>query len=102
MSPGSPRYQIVNSWPGGFQGEVVVRNAGTGSISGWTVGWTFPNGQQITQIWGGTHTRTGATVSVRDAGYNGVLAPGATGTAGFLASATGANSPPTTITCTTR
>ncbi|MEV6810669.1 cellulose-binding domain-containing protein [Micromonospora sp. NPDC051296] len=95
-------YQVVNSWPGGFQGDVVVRNSGTAPISGWTVGWTFPSGQQITQIWGGTHTQTGATVSVRDAGYNGTLAPGATGTAGFLASTTGANSPPTTITCTTR
>ncbi|TCB96480.1 xyloglucanase [Micromonospora zingiberis] len=98
----SATYRVSGSWPGGFQGELVIRNAGTASISGWTLGWTFPNGQQITQVWGGTHTQTGASVSLRDAGYNGALAPGATATAGFLASAPGANNPPATITCTTR
>ncbi|WP_341717091.1 cellulose binding domain-containing protein [Micromonospora sp. FIMYZ51] len=95
-------YRIVGSWPGGFQGEVVVRNSGTSAIGGWTVGWTFANGQQITQLWGGTHTQNGATVSVRDAGYNGALTPGATGTVGFLASATGSNAAPATVSCTSR
>ncbi|WP_258378340.1 cellulose-binding domain-containing protein [Micromonospora endophytica] len=80
----------------------MVRNAGTSAISGWTLGWTFPDGQRISQLWGGTHTQTGASVSVRDAGYNGALAPGATGSVGFLASTTAANTAPTTITCTAR
>lgn len=80
----------------------MVRNAGPAPISGWTLSWTFPSGQRISQVWGGTHTQTGATVSLRDAGYNGALAPGATATAGFLAGTSGANDPPTTITCTTR
>ncbi|MFG1757941.1 cellulose binding domain-containing protein [Micromonospora echinofusca] len=95
-------YRVTGSWQGGFQGELVVRNAGSTAIAGWTVGWTFPDGQKITQIWGGTHTQTGATVSVRDAGWNGALGAGATATAGFLASTTGANTAPSTVTCTAR
>ncbi|OZV84480.1 xyloglucanase [Micromonospora echinospora] len=95
-------YRVTGSWQGGFQGEVTVRNAGTTSISGWTVGWTFPNGQQISQIWGGQHTQNGSSVSVRDAGYNGALGAGASTGFGFLASWTGTNGVPATLTCVAR
>ena len=77
---------MTGSWSGGFQAEVVVRNAGSAAIAGWTLGWTFANGQRINQLWGGTHTQTGAAVSVRDTGWNGALAAGASTTAGFLGS----------------
>ncbi len=45
-------YAITNQWQGGFQAEVQV-TAGTAAISGWTVTWTFANGQTVTQIWSG-------------------------------------------------
>ena len=64
--------------------------------------WTFADGQRITQLWGGTHTQTGAAVSVRDAGWNGALAAGASTTVGFLGSWTGTNPSPAAITCTSR
>ncbi|MEW2383091.1 cellulose binding domain-containing protein [Micromonospora sp. NPDC047707] len=89
-------------WAPGDAGQQVVHTVGFGAIAGWTVGWTFPNGQRITQLWGGTHTQSGATVSVRDAGWNGNLSPGATTTVGFLASWTTTNSPPSAPTCTAR
>ncbi|MGK5672982.1 cellulose binding domain-containing protein, partial [Micromonospora sp. URMC 106] len=95
-------YRVTGSWQGGFQGELVVRNAGSSAIAGWTVGWTFPDGQKITQLWGGTHTQTGAAVSVRDAGWNGALGAGASTTVGFLGSWTGTNGAPATVTCTSR
>jgi alpha-L-fucosidase 2 len=38
---------------------------------------------------------------VTDASYNGALAPGASTSFGFIASVTGANNPPATLTCTT-
>ncbi|MEV1146516.1 cellulose binding domain-containing protein [Micromonospora sp. NPDC049799] len=95
-------YRVTGSWSGGFQGEVVVRNGGTSGIAGWTVGWTFPDGQRVTQLWGGTHTQTGATVSVRDAGWNGALGAGASTTVGFLGSWTTRNGTPAAVTCTVR
>ncbi|MEH1011775.1 cellulose binding domain-containing protein [Micromonospora sp. CPCC 206060] len=95
-------YQVTNSWAGGFQGEVTVRNSHGSSIAGWSVTWAFANGQQIAQLWSGTYTQTGATVTVRDAGWNGPLAPNATTTFGFLANWTGTNAVPAILTCTTR
>ncbi|WP_308291115.1 cellulose binding domain-containing protein [Micromonospora sp. RL09-050-HVF-A] len=92
---------MTGSWPGGFQGEVTVRNAGTAPIAGWTLSWTFANGQTINSLWGGTLTQTGARVSVRDAGWNGALGAGATTSVGFTANVTGSNTVPA-VTCTSR
>jgi lysophospholipase L1-like esterase len=84
----------VGQWQGGFQGEVTVKNTGSAAMSAWTTKWTFANGQQITQIWGGTLSASGSAVTVSNTGWNGSLAPGASATFGFLASWTGANTAP--------
>ncbi|MEV0269299.1 cellulose-binding domain-containing protein [Hamadaea sp. NPDC050747] len=89
-------YRTVNSWPGGFQGEVTV-TAGGSAINGWTVGWTLGSGQTITQLWGGTFTVGGSAVTVRNLSYNGNLGARASTTFGFLAN--GSPSTPT-LTCT--
>ncbi len=93
-------YTVTNSWPGGFQGQVTV-TAGSAPINGWTVTWTFPNGQTITQLWNGSFTQSGATVSVTNAAYNGALAAGTATVVGFTGVATGTNNPPTAITIAT-
>jgi mannan endo-1,4-beta-mannosidase len=87
-------YSILNQWPGGFQGEVRV-TAGTSAISGWTVTWTFLNGQTVTQAWSATVTSSGSGVTARNMSYNGSVAAGATTTFGFLGSWNGTNSVPT-------
>jgi hypothetical protein len=92
----SAAYSITGSWSGGFQGSVVVTNTGTTATTGWTVTWTFANGQTISQIWGGVLTASGSSVSVKNETYNATLAPSATTTFGFLASWNGTNSVPTT------
>ncbi|MEV1288006.1 cellulose binding domain-containing protein [Micromonospora sp. NPDC049679] len=94
-------YRVTGSWQGGFQAEVTVRNTGTSAIDGWTVSWSFPNGQTVAQLWGGTHTQTGANVSVRNAAYNGRLAGGATTSFGFTGSWTGSNGAPSAVGCAT-
>jgi cellulase/cellobiase CelA1 len=91
---------VVSSWSGGFQAEVKV-TAGTAPVKGWTVSWTFPNGQTISQLWNATHTQTGANVTVSNAAYNGSLAAGGSTTFGFIGTTTGTNNPPATITCVT-
>lgn len=93
-------YRVSNSWPGGFQGEVTVKNTGTSATTGWTVKWSFPNGQTITQLWSGAHTQTGADVTVKNVSWNGALAAGASTAFGFGASWTGTNGVPSTVTCT--
>jgi lysophospholipase L1-like esterase len=88
-------FKNVGQWQGGFQGEVTVKNTGTSAMTGWTAGWTFANGQQITQLWGGTLSASGSAVTVRNVSWNGSLAPGASATFGFLASWNGTNTAPT-------
>ncbi|WP_247676601.1 cellulose binding domain-containing protein, partial [Micromonospora sp. M51] len=86
-------YRVTGSWSGGFQAELTVSNTGSAPIAGWTLGWIFTDGQQVNQLWGGTHTQTGAAVTVRDSGWNGALAAGASTTAGFLGSGPAATRP---------
>jgi mannan endo-1,4-beta-mannosidase len=91
-------YAITGQWQGGFQGEVRV-TAGSSAITGWTVNWTYANGQSVTQSWNTTLTSSGSSVTARNVSYNGALGAGATTMFGFLGSWTGTNSAPTP-TCT--
>jgi carbonic anhydrase/acetyltransferase-like protein (isoleucine patch superfamily) len=91
-------YRIVNTWQGGFQGEVGV-TAGATPIAGWTVTWTYANGQTITQTWGAVLTSSGAAVTARNETWNGALGAGAGTTFGFLANSGAANAVPAP-TCT--
>jgi hypothetical protein len=84
----------VNSWQGGFQGEVTVK-AGSSAVNGWTVSWTLGSGQTITQVWNGTLTTSGSTANIRNASYNGGLGASASTTFGFLANGTATTPSPT-------
>ncbi|MEV4463656.1 cellulose binding domain-containing protein [Micromonospora echinofusca] len=92
-------YRTVNSWPGGFQGEVVVANDSTTTVDGWTVRLTLAGDQAISSLWNGTHTATTGDIAVRNAAYNGTLGANASTTFGFTATGNGATAP-STITCT--
>ncbi|SBT37413.1 cellulose binding domain-containing protein [Micromonospora narathiwatensis] len=92
-------YRIVGQWPGGFQGEVTVRNSGTAPIAGWTVRFSYADGQRITQSWNAELTQSGTQVTARNVSWNGALAPAAQATFGFLADAPGGNRVPT-VSCT--
>ncbi|MEU1589085.1 cellulase family glycosylhydrolase [Micromonospora sp. NPDC005710] len=91
-------YTVINQWQGGFQGEVRV-TAGTRAVTGWTAGWTYANGQRVTQSWNVTLSSSGTTVTARNTDYNGRLAAGASASFGFLGSWTGTNSLPA-VSCT--
>jgi endo-1,4-beta-xylanase len=92
----SATYKTVNFWPGGFQGEVTV-TAGSSGVNGWTARWTLSSGQQITQVWSGTLSASGSSVSVANVDYNRTLGAGASTVFGFLSN--GSPSTPT-ISCT--
>ena len=90
-SPGGPAgacsatVRVVSSWGGGFQGEVIVQ-AGNTPVNGWTVRWTWPSGQTITQLWGGINSGSGATVTVRNESWNAFIPANGTVNFGFLGS----------------
>ena len=95
----SASYSVTSSWPGGFQGQVVVRNTGSGTLSGWRLGWTFPGNQELTSLWNGSYTQSGEAVTVTSAAYDGSLPPGGTATVGFTATYSGADAVPAGVSC---
>jgi hypothetical protein len=94
----SVQYAITNQWTGGFGASVTITNTGSTTINGWTLNWSFANGQTITQIWNATDTQTGGTVSATNASYNGTIAPGGTASFGFNGSWNGSNASPAAFT----
>ncbi len=88
-------YVVTAQWPGGFGTNVVITNTGTTTINGWTLTWTFANGQTITQLWNGSYTQSGGNVSVTNLSYNGTIAPNANTSFGFNGSWSGTNTNPT-------
>ncbi|WNZ07533.1 cellulose binding domain-containing protein [Streptomyces sp. 11x1] len=93
--PCAVTYKITNEWSGGFQADVRLSNTGTSAWTGWSLGWTFPGGQRISQIWNAAHTQTGSAVTARNIGWNGTVAAGASVSFGFTGSWSGTNGKPT-------
>jgi hypothetical protein len=96
----SGAYSVVSSWPGGFQGQVVVTNTGSATLNSWQLGWTFPGSQAVSNLWNGSYTQSGGNVTVTNQSYNGTLAPGASTTIGFTATYSGSNTAPPGVSCT--
>ena len=92
-------YTVSSDWGAGFNANVTVTNTGTTATKGWIVSWTFAGNQKVTNLWNGSYTQTGASVSVANAGYNGAIAAGGNTSFGFGGSYTGSNALPT-LTCT--
>lgn len=92
-------YRITSQWPGGFQASVTLRNTGRTTINGWTLRWTFGDGQAVTQMWNAVSSQSGGSVSAGNASYNPSIAPGGTVSIGFNGTpGRGANTAPRSFT----
>ncbi|MBK9924831.1 MAG: glycoside hydrolase family 6 protein [Anaerolineales bacterium] len=91
----SVTYTKSNDWGTGFGANVTINNTGSSAINGWTLTWTFGGNQTITNLWNGAYTQSGASVSVKDLGYNGNIPVGGNTSFGFNANYTGTNANPT-------
>ncbi|GAB3974163.1 cellulose binding domain-containing protein [Plantactinospora veratri] len=87
----------VNQWQGGFSANVALTNLGD-PLNGWTLAWSFANGQTVTQGWGGQFSQSGARVTVTNTSWNAELGTNATVTPGFNGTWNGTNSTPTSFT----
>ncbi|WP_433044936.1 cellulose binding domain-containing protein [Dactylosporangium sp. CS-033363] len=80
-------YSVTGQWGGGFQGAVKITNGSSTAVNGWTLKWTYANGQVISQMWGGVNAQSGANVTVTNADYTKTIAAnGGSVEFGFLAS----------------
>ena len=89
---------LAPPWQGGFQGTVTVKNTGSATLSRWTVGWTFPSGQTINNLWSGVASQSGSAVKVTNAPYNGLLSGGGSTSFGFVGNGSAPGS--LALTCT--
>ncbi|OYP15372.1 chitinase [Streptomyces sp. FBKL.4005] len=79
----------TSDWGTGFGGQWTIKNAGTSSISSWTVEWDFPSGTKVTSAWDATVTNSGDHWTAKNVGWNGTIAPGASVSFGFNGAGSG-------------
>jgi endoglucanase len=92
-------YSIVNDWGNGAVVNVTITNNSGAAINAWTLAWTFPGNQVITNLWNGKFTQNGTSVTVTNANYNGTITPnGGTVNFGFQLTYSGSNAKPTSFT----
>ncbi|MGW4650516.1 glycoside hydrolase family 9 protein [Kitasatospora sp. NPDC004289] len=87
-------YKVAGDWGTGFTADVTLKNTGTTALNGWTLTWSFPGAQRLTNAWNAAATQSGTTVAAKDLGWNSTVAPGGSVSFGFQATNTGTNQPP--------
>ncbi|MEV4759497.1 glycoside hydrolase family 48 protein [Micromonospora sp. NPDC049559] len=86
----------TNEWGGGFSANLTLKNLGD-PINGWTLRFTFPGNQRVTQGWSANWTQSGNQVTATSMSWNGNLATGASTGIGFNGSFSGSNPRPTSF-----
>ncbi|MDC7122056.1 cellulose-binding domain-containing protein, partial [Cellulomonas fimi] len=84
----------VNQWNTGFTANVVIKNTSSSALNGWTLTFAFPSGQTITQAWSSVSSQSGSQVTLRNAAWNGSIAPGGSTQIGFNGAHNGTNTAP--------
>ncbi len=90
-------YSTQSEWVGGFVAGIVINNTGTSTINGWTLTFTFPGDQKITNGWNATVTQSGTAVSAVNLSYNATIAAGGNTSLGFQGTWTSNDNAPTTF-----
>ncbi|MFL6114919.1 MAG: putative Ig domain-containing protein, partial [Catenulispora sp.] len=91
-------YARTSEWAGGFTANVTIANSGPAAVNGWTLTWSFPGDQKITNAWSATTTQNGTNVSATNANYNGMIASGGNTSFGFQGTWGSNDSSPTAFT----
>ncbi|MFJ3715232.1 cellulose binding domain-containing protein [Streptomyces sp. NPDC090057] len=90
----SVAYRVTNQWPGGFQADVTLTNTGASPWNGWSLAWSFADGQRVGRLWNADWTQSGASVTARNVGWNGTVAAGSSVSFGFTGDWSGNNTRP--------
>jgi Glycosyl hydrolase family 48/Cellulose binding domain/Putative Ig domain len=97
---------VPDQWQGGFTADITLANTGSSAIDGWTLTFTFPGNQVITNAWNGVATQSGENVTITNESYNATIAAGSSTSLGFQGTWTTSDATPTAfsvngIACTT-
>ncbi|GAB2961656.1 CE1 family esterase [Saccharothrix stipae] len=88
----------VNAWGNGLTSDITITNTGSAPISGWSLAFTLPGGQNITSGWNASYSPSSGQVTARNVSYNGNIAPGGSVSIGFQATHTGNAGEPSSFT----
>jgi endoglucanase len=86
----SVAYKVDSQWNNGFTATITITNRGP-AVAGWSLTFTFPGDQRISNAWNAAATQSGNAVTVRDGGWNGSIPTGGTASFGFQATYSGTN-----------
>jgi tRNA A-37 threonylcarbamoyl transferase component Bud32 len=64
----------VSSWDSGYEAIVTVTNTGSAAITGWTVTFSLPYGQQVSNAYEANMSQSGQQVTATNVSNNGALA----------------------------
>jgi hypothetical protein len=90
-------YSTQSQWQGGFVANVTIANTGSSAINSWTLTFTFPGDQKITNAWNGSESQTGENVTITNESYNGTISAGGSTSLGFQGTWTNSDAAPTTF-----
>jgi endo-1,4-beta-xylanase len=102
-TPGSGGGYVVtytmNDWGSGATVNITIRNNTATAVNGWTLAWTFPGNQKVTNMWNASYSQNGASVSAKNLSYNDIIpANGGSQSFGFNLSYSGSNARPASFT----
>ena len=91
-------FKLGSDWGTGYGADYVIANGGTTASTSWQLKFTLPAGHKIASLWNGTYTVSGQDVTVKNAGWNGAISPGASLTIGFNVAYSGTYAAPSNCT----
>ncbi|MFI9365825.1 cellulose binding domain-containing protein [Kitasatospora sp. NPDC053057] len=97
MHPTSAACRVVynkNEWSGVMVGNVTVVNNGLGQVNGWSLGFTFPGDDSITNSWNASVSQSGPSVNAGNVSYNAAVPQGGSVQWGFKATWSGSDANP--------
>ncbi|MEV6715563.1 cellulose-binding domain-containing protein [Lentzea sp. NPDC051208] len=99
-------YRVEGQWQDGFQGRITISNTGGAPINGWTLRWSFADGQSVRQMWNASVSQRGSAVAATGVDQARSISPRGHVEIGFLGTFRDRNTAPASFTlngtaCTT-
>lgn len=88
----------ANNWSNGFTANVTITNSSSSAVNGWSLAFTLPGGQAITNSWNATLSGSSGSITARNVSYNGTIgANGGTQSFGFQGTYSGSFARPSSF-----
>ena len=88
----------ADSWGNGFVANVTVANTGSSAVNGWSLGFTLPSGQAVTNSWNATLSGSSGALTARNVSHNGSIPAGGSTSFGFQGTYSGSFATPSSFT----